>query len=541
VIDLSSATEGTFGEGSWFSDLFFSAVRTRFSGGVLVHAETGLCTLFFKNGAPVHAGGAGFREEFLGQLLMAESRCSQSAIDAALAEQERLGPGAALLGTLLVANAGVSTEDVRRLVKKQTELRMRRLMGLEGTKFQAAPGEDQRIRELGVKLDPWGAFFGALESSAADAELRKLSNDLLGQAVQVNQKRLPTDYEPSRDEKRVLAYLTKPRKPDQLERALKNRRFVRGFLRGLELLNALDLFPAKKGIPIPKATLLKGQMGVTNAEPMQRASTPLPRSPSRPPRSPSKPRVNPNHPIVKEVDALHKALKEKNHFELLGATDKTSPSDLRGLFTNLAKKYHPDAFPMDVPDASKEKAREITAALNDAYQTLTNDEKRAEYVALLADDRIKGDARKAELIREAEVKSQMGVVMLKKREYQKAREFFRFAMEADDSNGAYKAFFGWAMFADPKFDRDEAMKKAYPLMLEALKASPKDANIHYYLGRILKEQDKPAEALHHFREALRADRKHTDAEREYRLLKRRQNNDDDPGSGSALSRLFKRS
>lgn len=538
MIDLSSATEGTFAPGSWFSDLFFCAVRTRFTGGVLVHATSGLCTLWFKNGAPVHAGGAGFQKHFLGQLLMQENRCSQAAIDAALAEQERLGPNGALLGTLLVANAGVSPEHVKRLVQKQTELRMREVMQLEGVRYQAAPGEDARIKQLGVKLEPWPSFFAALQSSAADGELKALSNELLGQAVQVNEKRLPREYEASRDEKRILAYLTKPRKPDQLERALSNRRVVRGFLRGLDLLGALERLPAKQGIPIPKATLLKGQMGVSTPEPLPRASTPAPRVRER---EPSKPRVNVNHPIVKEVDVLHASLKSKSHFDLLGATDKTSPSELRTLFTALAKKYHPDAFPSDVPDASKEKAREIAAALNDAYQTLTNDEARAHYIALLSDDRIKGDARKAELIREAEVKSQMGVVMLKKREYQKAREFFRFAMEADESNGAYKAFFGWSMFADPKFDRKEALDKAYPLMLEGLKTSPKDPNIHYYLGQILKSQNRMNEAMHHFKEALRADRKHTDAERELRLLKMRKDKDSDTKERSPLSRLFKRS
>lgn len=532
MIDLSIATSGKFGEGTRFSDLFYAAVRTRFTGGVLVQSGEVSRTVFFKNGAPVHAGGAGFAGHYLGQILVKEKKCPQGAVDAALAEQQ--GRDTVLLGTLLVASAGIAPEDVQRAVRTQTAQRVTEVMHVEDATYQAAPGEDPRIRTLGVAVEGWPTFFAALERGATDAELRTLSNDLLGQAVRANAKRLPQDFTPTEQQARLLHYLEKPRKPDQLERALKDRRFVRGFLRGLDMFGVLERVPAKQGIPIPKATLLKGQMGYAAPEPTPRAATPRPATPV--------PKANTNHPIVKEVEALHAKMKNLNHFELIGATDKTEPSQLRSLFTTLVKQYHPDAFPHDAPETSKVKAREVCAALNDAYQTLTDDEARAHYIALLADDRIKGDARKAELIREAEMKSQMGVVMLKKREYQKAREFFKFAMEADDSSGAYRAFFAWAMFGDPKFDRKEALEKAYPLLLEALKRAPNDVNVHYYLAQVLKAKDKPTEAMHHFKEALRADPQHTDAVRELRLLKLRKDKEKAGGKErSALSKLFKRS
>ena len=56
------------------------------------------------------------------------------------------------------------------------------------------------------------------------------------------------------------------------------------------------------------------------------------------------------------------------------------------------------------------------------------------------------------------------------------------------SNGTYKAALGWAFFADASYDRAQAVETAWKLIEEAAKLSPRDANIHYYAGRIHKEK-----------------------------------------------------
>lgn len=541
MIELGDSTEGTLGDGVWFSDIFYSAAKSRFTGGVLVQSDEGDRTIFFREGSPVYAGGAGFATHHIGDLLIKAGQCDQDALAKALQEQQALGEGGPLLGTLLVANAHVNPDEIKRAVRQQVSLRLALVMSQNSGTFRAAAGESPRIREIGIKTDTWPIFFSLVVRNAADGEMKAISRDLLGHSVRAKASAIPDDFEAIGDAKRVLHYLEKPRKPDQLERALKNRKLVRGLLRALSLAGALEKLPVKKGIPIPKATLLKGQRGISTAElePQPRASTPAPRRSS----SVSKPKKP--HPIVKEVDKLHAELKEKNHFEKLGATEKSTAAELRSLFTALAKKYHPDAFPNEVPEETKIKAREISATFNEAYQTLSSEEKRAEYLALLHDDRIKGDARKAELIRDAEVKNKMGVVMLRKREYQKAREFFKYSTEADPSSGEYKANLAWSMYADPAMDREEAIEQAYALLLEALKSSQPSAQIHYYTGQVLKAQEKIPEATHHFGEALRLDRDHKEAGRELRLLKMRNKKqieeDRNKKGGSALSRLFKRS
>ena len=177
---------------------------------------------------------------------------------------------------------------------------------------------------------------------------------------------------------------------------------------------------------------------------------------------------------------------------------------------------------------------------DDAYQTLTNEKSRAEYVVLLADSRFKGDARKAERAKEADTKAKMGLVMLKKKEYPKARDFFRIAMEMDPASGEHKAHFAWSLFSDPKAEREDATQRAYGLLLEALKLSPRSAMIHFYTGQVLKQQDRLSEALHHFRATLQLDPKHQDATREVRLIEMRSTKKKGEEKKGPLSKLFKR-
>jgi len=543
------ANEGVIGEDSWFSVIFAHAAQGNLTGGVLVRSPAGDAAVFFRDGRPVHAAGTGFTSHHLGTILVQMGACQAAQVDAAVAKQSE-HPDPPLLGTLLVADAGVNPADVKRAIQRQNEARFAHLFSWGEGSWTAAPGENARIREVGVVTQTWPIFFAGL-AGAPDKELRGVSDRLLGKAVQLKGGTLGlVDYEPGKLEKKLIDYLEKPRKPDQLERALKNRRGVRGFLRALELLDRLKILPAAQGIAIPKASLVS--MDLPGAEHFKAAANQAKASrpssePVHPPepRAPARPSPPKKHPMVDEVEAAHAGLKDKNHFELLDANDKTTSSELRKKFTDLAKKFHPDALPSDIAPDVAAKAREISAAINEAYQTLSNEEKRAHYMVLLADHRIRGDLRKVEKVRDAEMKAKMGAVMLRKKDYKGARDLFRFAMEMDPETALYKAHYAWSVFADPKNDRTKALDEAYPLVKEALAQNKDDAAIHYYMGQLSKAMAKDKEALSHFKQVLRLDRNHADAKREVRLIEMRESKRKDTGSkgpkSNPLSRLFKKS
>ncbi|NJK88211.1 MAG: tetratricopeptide repeat protein [Myxococcales bacterium] len=163
---------------------------------------------------------------------------------------------------------------------------------------------------------------------------------------------------------------------------------------------------------------------------------------------------------------------------------------------------------------------------------------------MLADDRIRGDAQRAALVKDAETKSDMAKVLLRKKEFSKAREIFKYCTEADPVTPIYKALLAYSMYIDAGFDRDQAYEKGYPLILEALKgSSDQSATIHHYAGLILAERSKLKEALHHFRRAAELEPKNPDHQRQVRLLQGRIGKAEESSKGgttSGLGRFFKR-
>ncbi len=62
----------------------------------------------------------------------------------------------------------------------------------------------------------------------------------------------------------------------------------------------------------------------------------------------------------------------RDYYEILGVPRSASKEDIRRAFRQLARQYHPDVS--DAPDA-EERFKEI----NEAYQVLSDDERRAAY------------------------------------------------------------------------------------------------------------------------------------------------------------------
>ncbi|MDO4879581.1 MAG: DnaJ domain-containing protein, partial [Neisseria sp.] len=76
---------------------------------------------------------------------------------------------------------------------------------------------------------------------------------------------------------------------------------------------------------------------------------------------------------------------EKTHYEILGV-DKTADAEtIKKAYRKLVRKYHPDVS--KEPDAA-----ERTAEINTAYETLSDQEKRAEYDQMLANPYGRGTA-----------------------------------------------------------------------------------------------------------------------------------------------------
>src|SRR5215510_3732602 len=63
----------------------------------------------------------------------------------------------------------------------------------------------------------------------------------------------------------------------------------------------------------------------------------------------------------------------KDYYKILGVERKASADDIRSAYRKLAMKYHPDKNPGD------KKAEDKFKDINEAYQVLSDDSKRAKY------------------------------------------------------------------------------------------------------------------------------------------------------------------
>ena len=73
-------------------------------------------------------------------------------------------------------------------------------------------------------------------------------------------------------------------------------------------------------------------------------------------------------------------------YELLEVSREATKDEIKAKYRELAKKYHPDRHVNSTP-AEKEKAENMFKAINNAYEVLIDDNRRAEY------DREKGTGR----------------------------------------------------------------------------------------------------------------------------------------------------
>ena len=122
----------------------------------------------------------------------------------------------------------------------------------------------------------------------------------------------------------------------------------------------------------------------------------------------------------------------------------------------------------------------------------------------------------------------MGEVFFRKRDFAAAVDHYERAYNGDPK-GLYLAARAWAIYMDPQ--RKAEVPKAKQLMVEALKLDPNCDRAHYQLGVIARVENDMDRAERHFREAVRANPKHLEANQELRLIEMRKKNPPPPKKG----------
>lgn len=69
---------------------------------------------------------------------------------------------------------------------------------------------------------------------------------------------------------------------------------------------------------------------------------------------------------------------KRDYYEVLGVDKNASENDIKKAYRKAAMKYHPDKF-ANATDAEKKDAEEKFKEINEAYQVLSDNEKKQQY------------------------------------------------------------------------------------------------------------------------------------------------------------------
>ena len=122
----------------------------------------------------------------------------------------------------------------------------------------------------------------------------------------------------------------------------------------------------------------------------------------------------------------------------------------------------------------------------------------------------------------------MGEVFFKKRDYKQSDQHFGKAHAIDKSANSLAAQ-AWAIYMDPT--RKAEGPAARQMMQKAVTLDPNSDRAHYQLGVIGRVEGDMDRAEKHFREAVRANPKHLEANQELRLIEMRKKKADPKKGG----------
>ncbi|GEJ56848.1 DnaJ domain-containing protein [Anaeromyxobacter diazotrophicus] len=232
--------------------------------------------------------------------------------------------------------------------------------------------------------------------------------------------------------------------------------------------------------------------------------------------------------LRRALEAAAPRARSADLFERLGIGRGATREQVKTAYFQLAKQLHPDRFASPALADLAPQVKDLFAALNEAYEVLSDDRRRADYLARLAGDA--GAAAPAGDPARARVDFEKAEACARTRDYARARGFYEAALRADP-RAEYQVAYAGVLLQDPRGDRARARALA-----EAALRDPACLDRAALVAALLARDegdDEGAERL--LRRALAANPRNAEAERELRALEARRG-----ARPSRLSTLFRK-
>jgi curved DNA-binding protein CbpA len=224
-----------------------------------------------------------------------------------------------------------------------------------------------------------------------------------------------------------------------------------------------------------------------------------------------------------EMERRLQTVDQENYFELLGLAQDATHDQVQKAYFAIAKMWHPDRLPADLDDLKPHISRAFSR-FNEAYQTLNDPLKRAEYTQSLADGDGQAEQEHIGRVVEAALDFQKAEVLLKKHDLLGAEALVKRALSSDPDQPEYLTLLVWIQAqrrGDPPAMEEGRETSHYDDLIKALDKvigkEPRYERALFYRGMLLKRAGRSDKALRDFRLAADINPKNLDAVREVRV------------------------
>ncbi|AUX29224.1 MULTISPECIES: DnaJ domain-containing protein [Sorangium] len=249
-----------------------------------------------------------------------------------------------------------------------------------------------------------------------------------------------------------------------------------------------------------------------------------------------------------EIEARAAAIDGESFFQMLGVADDVPPERVQSAYFALAKQWHPDRTPAELQDVKPLVAR-VFARISEAYQTLSDPKRRAEYLQGPKEAAPPAeDEEKIARVVDAALEFQKAEILLKKNDLAGAEIRARRALNADPEQPEYMTLLVWIQAqrrGEPPALAEGATSAHYDDLIQTLdvvlRKEPRYERALFYRGMLLKRSGRIDRAIRDFRLAAEINPKNLDAIREVRVQEMRSRTTSDPTpTGGLLGKFWKR-
>jgi curved DNA-binding protein CbpA len=213
---------------------------------------------------------------------------------------------------------------------------------------------------------------------------------------------------------------------------------------------------------------------------------------------------------LEEIIRFHQSLEGLNYYQILNVPPSSSPAEMKKAYFRLARKYHPDLYPRDLPAEIKEKIEDVFDAITKAFKTLSDPVKKEEYDKKYeSPEYLDGK----EIERRAEVKFRQAKTLYNQARYEEAYALLREATRLIKNKGNYFLLMGMTLAKLQRY-----LKEAEESYLRAIKLEPWNPESYVALGLLYKKEGLVLRAKKQFQRALSLDPDHRVARKEWEEL-----------------------